>query len=127
MPQSRTHVGSTREDTQTTITTPSTFHPNIIPTHRDTPNRSIRHSNAPPHTIKYSTHHALQHVDKTDPKNICLDGCELLQWKVNKRDELPNTKKNAATGRNSTERSHSKEFSSNALNFLPSPTKDPQN
>ncbi|RNC51580.1 hypothetical protein TcCL_ESM11286 [Trypanosoma cruzi] len=39
------------EKTHKSQTTPFTRHPNIIPTHRDTPNRSIRHPNAPPHTI----------------------------------------------------------------------------
>ncbi|RNC39785.1 hypothetical protein TcCL_NonESM10814 [Trypanosoma cruzi] len=45
------HVSAPPEKTHKPQTTPSTCHPNTIPTHRDTPNRSIRHSNATPHTI----------------------------------------------------------------------------
>ncbi|KAF5219096.1 hypothetical protein ECC02_007950 [Trypanosoma cruzi] len=45
------HMSAPPEKTHKSQTTPFTCHPNIIPTHRDTPNRSIRHPNAPPHTI----------------------------------------------------------------------------
>ncbi|EAN84555.1 hypothetical protein TcCL_ESM05264 [Trypanosoma cruzi] len=45
------HMSAPPEKTHKSQTSPFTCHPNIIPTHRDTPNRSIRHPNAPPHTI----------------------------------------------------------------------------
>ncbi|RNC44905.1 hypothetical protein TcCL_NonESM05397 [Trypanosoma cruzi] len=38
------HMSAPPEKTHKSQTTPSTCHPNIIATHRDTPNRSIRHS-----------------------------------------------------------------------------------
>ncbi|RNC36600.1 hypothetical protein TcCL_Unassigned00412 [Trypanosoma cruzi] len=38
------HMSAPPEKTHKLQTTPLTCHPNIIPTHRDTPNRSIRHS-----------------------------------------------------------------------------------
>ncbi|RNC57366.1 hypothetical protein TcCL_ESM05051, partial [Trypanosoma cruzi] len=38
------HMSAPPEKTHKLQTTPLTSHPNIIPTHRDMPNRSIRHS-----------------------------------------------------------------------------------
>ncbi|RNC38872.1 hypothetical protein TcCL_NonESM11844 [Trypanosoma cruzi] len=43
-----------------------------------------------------------------------------------KKRRAAKTQKNATTGRKSTERSHSKEFSPNALSLPPSPTKAPR-
>ncbi|KAF5213592.1 hypothetical protein ECC02_010775 [Trypanosoma cruzi] len=98
------------EKTHKSQTTPFTCHPNIIPTHRDAPNRSIRHSNAPPHTITYSMHHARQQPTRGQTNVPRISVIHVLQWEVNKRDGPPNpkrvqrlaaTQRNAATQMNS--------------------------
>ncbi|RNE97811.1 hypothetical protein TcG_12511 [Trypanosoma cruzi] len=88
------------EKTHKPQTTPLTCHPNIIPTHRDTPTGSIRHS----------MHHARQQLTPVKTNVPRISGLHVLQWKVNKRDGLPDpkrvprlaaTQRNAATQMNS--------------------------
>ncbi|RNC42104.1 hypothetical protein TcCL_NonESM08273 [Trypanosoma cruzi] len=117
------HMSAPPEKTHKPQTTPSTCHPNIIPTYRDTPNRSIRHPNAPPHTITWSMHHARQQPTRGQT-NVPSDQCYrrgAVGSKQKRRAAKP--QKSATTGRKSTERSHSNEFSPHALNFPPSPQK----
>ncbi|RNC53918.1 hypothetical protein TcCL_ESM08696 [Trypanosoma cruzi] len=103
------HMSAPPEKTHKSQTSPSTCHPNIIPTHRDTPNRIIRHPNAPPHTITYSMHHARQQPTRGQTNVLRISIIHVLRWEVNKRDELPNpkrvprpaaTQRNAATQKN---------------------------
>ncbi|EKF29254.1 hypothetical protein MOQ_006972 [Trypanosoma cruzi marinkellei] len=63
------HMSAPPEKTHKSQTTPFTCLTGIIPIHRDTPNRSIRHANAPPHTITQSMHHARQQL--TRGQTIC--------------------------------------------------------
>ncbi|ESS55966.1 hypothetical protein TCDM_12535 [Trypanosoma cruzi Dm28c] len=111
-PQSRTHVGSTREDTQTIN---NTIH--MSPKHHsDTP----RHANQ-----KYSSLQCTTHVSNSHPSNKCSSD----QWppraavgsKQKRRAARP--QKSATTGRKSTERSHTNEFTPHALSLPPSPQK----
>ncbi|RNC39447.1 hypothetical protein TcCL_NonESM11199, partial [Trypanosoma cruzi] len=112
------------EKTRKLHTTPLTCFPNIIPTHRDTPNRSIRHSM---HLPTQSNSPCTTHGSSSHPSNKCSsDQCyprAAVGSKQKRRAAKP--QKSATTGRKSTERSHSKQFSPNALNLPPSPHKSP--
>ncbi|ESS55658.1 hypothetical protein TCDM_12855 [Trypanosoma cruzi Dm28c] len=111
-PQPRTHFGSTREDTQTINNTLHMSSKN----HSDTP----RHANQ-----KYSSLHA----PRTAAAHTRQNKCSSDQWppraavgsKQKRRTARP--QKSATTGRNSTERSHTNEFTPNALSLPPSPQK----
>ncbi|RNC43653.1 hypothetical protein TcCL_NonESM06680 [Trypanosoma cruzi] len=111
------------EKTHKSQTTPSTCHPNIIPTHRDTPNRSVRHPNAPPHTITWSMHHARQQPTRGQTNVPRISGLHVLRWEVNKRDGQPKPKRVprlAASQRNAATQMNSVLI---ALNLPPSPQK----
>ncbi|EKF98357.1 hypothetical protein TCSYLVIO_010745 [Trypanosoma cruzi] len=105
----RTHVGSTREDTQTTSDTlhMSSEHHSDTPRHAKQKYSSLH---APPHTIAYSMHHARQQLTRGQTNVLRIIVIHVLQWEANKRDELPNNKRvprlaasqrNAATQMNS--------------------------
>ncbi|RNC46288.1 hypothetical protein TcCL_NonESM03965 [Trypanosoma cruzi] len=87
------HMSAPPEKTHKLQTTPSTCHPNTIPTHRDTPNRSVRHSNATPHTITYSIHHARQQLTRGQTNVPRISVTHVLRWELNKRDGQPNPKR----------------------------------
>ncbi|ESS63010.1 hypothetical protein TCDM_09276 [Trypanosoma cruzi Dm28c] len=87
---------------------------------------SEHHSETPRHAKrKYSSFHA----PRTAAAHTRLNKCSSDQWppraavgtKQKRRAARP--QKSATTGRNSTERSHSNEFSSHALSLPPSPQK----
>ncbi|EKG06660.1 hypothetical protein TCSYLVIO_002229 [Trypanosoma cruzi] len=107
-----TNVGSTREDTQTTN---NTLH--MSPErHSDTP----RHANR-----KYSSLHA----PRTSASHTRQNKCSSDQWPPRaavgskQKRRAARHQKSATTGRNSTERSHTNEFTPNALSLPPSPQK----
>ncbi|RNC41273.1 hypothetical protein TcCL_NonESM09191 [Trypanosoma cruzi] len=119
------HMSAPPEKTQKLQATPLTCHPNVIPTHRNTPNRSIRHSM---HLPTQSHSPSTTHGSSSHPSNKCSsDQCcprAAVGSKQKRRAAKPQN--SATTGCKSTERSHSNEFSPNALNLPPSPTKAPR-
>ncbi|EKF29459.1 hypothetical protein MOQ_006757 [Trypanosoma cruzi marinkellei] len=111
------HMSAPPEKTHKSQTTPFTCLPNIIPTHRDTPNRSIRHANAPPHTITQSMHHARQQLTRGQTifaSHQCYPRAAAGSKQKRRAAKL---QKSATNGRKSTERSHPNEFSPNALSL----------
>ncbi|RNC43974.1 hypothetical protein TcCL_NonESM06361 [Trypanosoma cruzi] len=68
------HMSAPPEKTKKLQTTPLTSHPNIIPTHRDTPNRSSRHS----------MHHARQRLTLGQTNLPRISGLHVLRWKAKK-------------------------------------------
>ncbi|RNC34302.1 hypothetical protein TcCL_Unassigned02916 [Trypanosoma cruzi] len=74
------HISAPPERTHKSKTTPSTFHPNIIPTHRGTPNRSIRHSthlltqSHSPCTTHGSSSHAVRQMFPGSVVSTCCGG-----------------------------------------------------
>ncbi|RNC40864.1 hypothetical protein TcCL_NonESM09624, partial [Trypanosoma cruzi] len=67
-------------------------------------------------------HHARQQLTRGQTNVPRISGLHLLRWEVKKR-RAAKPQKSATTGRNSTERSHSNEFSPDALSLPPSPQK----
>ncbi|EAN88095.1 hypothetical protein Tc00.1047053509195.10 [Trypanosoma cruzi] len=74
------HMSAPPEKTHKSQATPLTCHPNIIPTHRDTPNRSIRHSmhlptqSNSPRTTHGSSSHALRQMFLGSVLSTCCGG-----------------------------------------------------
>ncbi|RNC57566.1 hypothetical protein TcCL_ESM04874 [Trypanosoma cruzi] len=110
------HMSAPPEKTHKPQTAPFTSHPVIIPTHRDTPNRSSRHSMP----------HARQRLTRGQTSVPRISDIRVLWWEVKKRGRAARPQKSATTGRKSTERSRSNEFSPNALSLPPSPTNAPR-
>ncbi|RNC34345.1 hypothetical protein TcCL_Unassigned02873 [Trypanosoma cruzi] len=75
-----THMSAPPERTHKLQATPLTCHPNIIPTHRDTPNRSIRHSmhlptqSNSPSTTHGSSSHAVKQMFFGSVLPTCCSG-----------------------------------------------------
>ncbi|ESS62571.1 hypothetical protein TCDM_09776 [Trypanosoma cruzi Dm28c] len=128
MPQSRIHVGSTREDTQITN---NTLHM-ISEHHSDTPRHAKQKCSSPQRT---SSHNHIVHALRTAAANTWSKKCSSDQCyphaavgsKQKRRAASPQkSATSAVAGRKSTERSHSNEFSPTALSLPPSPTKGPK-
>ncbi|RNC60789.1 hypothetical protein TcCL_ESM01441 [Trypanosoma cruzi] len=68
------HMSAPPEKKQKLHTKPFTCHPNIIPTHRDTPNRSIRHSI---HLPTQSNSPCTMHGSSSHPSKQVLFGAVL--------------------------------------------------
>ncbi|RNC54739.1 hypothetical protein TcCL_ESM07796 [Trypanosoma cruzi] len=90
---------------------------------------SKHHSDAPRHAKqKYSSLHA----PRTAAAHTRSNKCSSDQWSPRaatgskKKRRAAKPQKSATTGRKSTERSRSNEFSPNALSLPPSPTKAPR-
>ncbi|KAF5216763.1 hypothetical protein ECC02_010431 [Trypanosoma cruzi] len=118
----RTHVGSTREDTQITNNTlhMSSEH------HSDTPRHAKQKYSSPQCT---SPHNQIVHAPRTAAAHTRSNKFSSEQCypraavgsKQKRRVAKP--QKSATTGHKSAERCHSKVFSPDALNLPPSPTK----
>ncbi|RNC33992.1 hypothetical protein TcCL_Unassigned03254, partial [Trypanosoma cruzi] len=67
-------------------------------------------------------HHARQRLTRSQTNVPRISGLHVLLWEVKKR-RAAKPQKSATTGRNSTERSHTNEFSPDALSLPPSPQK----
>ncbi|ESS62640.1 hypothetical protein TCDM_09695 [Trypanosoma cruzi Dm28c] len=123
MPQSRTHVGSSREDTQTTNNTlhMSSEH------HCGTPQNAKQKYSSLQRT---SPHNHIVHAPRTAAAHTRSNKCSsdqcyaLAAVGIKQKRRAAKPQKSATTGRKSTERSHLNEFSPNALNLPPSPKKD---
>ncbi|RNC32840.1 hypothetical protein TcCL_Unassigned04513 [Trypanosoma cruzi] len=77
------HMSAPPEKTHKPQTTPLTSLPNIIPTYRDTPNRSSRHS----------MHlHARQRLTRGQTNVPRISGLHVLRWKAKKETGCQTTK-----------------------------------
>ncbi|RNC52276.1 hypothetical protein TcCL_ESM10523 [Trypanosoma cruzi] len=119
------HMSAPPEKTHKLHTTPLTCFPTIIPTHRDTPNRSIRHSM---HLPTQSNSPRTTHGSSSHPSNKCSSEQCYPRAAVGSKQtrQAAKPQRSATTGRKSTERCHSKQFSPHALSLPPSPTKAPR-
>ncbi|RNC32676.1 hypothetical protein TcCL_Unassigned04695 [Trypanosoma cruzi] len=123
MPQPRTHVGSTREETQITN---NTLHM-ISEHHSDTPRHAKQKCSSPQCT---SSHNQIFHAPRTAAAHTRSDKCSsdrcypraAVGSKQKRRAAKP--QKGATTVRKSTECCHSNEFSPHALSLSPSPQND---
>ncbi|RNC43221.1 hypothetical protein TcCL_NonESM07136 [Trypanosoma cruzi] len=79
------HMSAPPEKTHKSQTTPFTCHPNVIPTHRDTPNRSIRHpmhlptQSHSPCTTHGSGSHAVKQMFLGSVASTCCIGLPRLR------------------------------------------------
>ncbi|RNC33608.1 hypothetical protein TcCL_Unassigned03678, partial [Trypanosoma cruzi] len=80
-------------------------------------------------TQRTSSHNHIVHAPRTAAAHTRSDKCSPDQWYPRaavgskQKGRAAKPQKSATTGRNSTERSHTNEFSPNALNLPPSPQK----
>ncbi|RNC42418.1 hypothetical protein TcCL_NonESM07928 [Trypanosoma cruzi] len=119
------HMSAPPEKTHKQHTTPSTCFPNIAPTHRDTPNRSIRHSM---HLPTQSNSPRTTHGSSSHPSNKCSSEqcCPRAAVGSKQKRQAAKPQRSATTGRKPNERCHSKQFSPHALSLPPSPTIAPR-